>query len=410
MSQGQWITVPANQTRSGRVERRFRMNSGQIRETEPGLGYLQAQFAGVGAALSGLPRYTAELSRQLGAPGLAATQGLAQASGSGDWRARVQNEPLSSAQLGALREGQNQAIRAYGAAPAAPVLPPPAGLSDDVDARASERRRMEQQYAPQNYWATETGKAMAEAARTGPRSGEAGYAQRADIAAWMEAMNKTESGQKMVSRFLEQQRAKGLLEAPDAMVAMATGGGDQLRVPTDSDSAAQAVASQAPWADPALKGQTPLSAAQADIAAHQSRSNEAMMAGAFGSQGALAGVDPRLNSEIAAGFRQGADSSLDSALAYGTQLPGNLTVAQRPMEAEQVRQQAMGPVAQANPAQALSTGTGSGPALQPTSALASEAGVEPSQADAPGNRPNPADDFLRERVDRLRQRAAVLGY
>ena len=79
-------------------------------------------------------------------------------------------------------------IGARTAEPPAQVEPPaqrPPVLSDDADARASEARRMLQQATP--FWEREENKALKTAAETGPRAGEAGYAQRADIQAWMSA-------------------------------------------------------------------------------------------------------------------------------------------------------------------------------------------------------------------------------
>ena len=273
---------------------------------------------------------------------------------------------------------------------------------------------MQQQYAPQNYWATETGKVLAEAAKTGPRSIDPGYAQRADIVAWMEANKnapKGADGKNIVDRFLEQQRAKGLLDAPGGG-GVAAPGGEQLRTPTDSESAAQALARGVSWADPALKGQTPMAVAQADIAAYQGRQNEALMAAATanGEIAARYGNGMTIDPQIAAALQPGAESGLDPALAFRPEFQGALAIARRPMEAEQVRQSAMASVAPAHDTQVIATGTGAGmPALQPTSALAGEAGVEPAQPDAPGNRPNPADELVRGHLAKLRTRSAVLG-
>lgn len=124
---------------------------------------------------------------------------------------RIGNDSLSTAQLNELRAGQDAAIRAYGQPPRPPVL------SDDRDARASEATRMLQQATP--FWEREENKALTTAAETGPRAGEAGYAQRADIQAWMDAQRaKGPAGQAMVDRFIEQQKARGLWDQPTPAV------------------------------------------------------------------------------------------------------------------------------------------------------------------------------------------------
>lgn len=115
-----------------------------------------------------------------------------------------------------------------------PKAKPPAVLSDDADARASEARRMLQQATP--YWEREENQAIRAAAAEGggPRAGQAGYAQRADIQAWMDAQRaKGPAGQAMVDRFLEQQKKRGLLEAPQPMPLV-----DQLATSQDAREAA----------------------------------------------------------------------------------------------------------------------------------------------------------------------------
>lgn len=84
---------------------------------------------------------------------------------------RIHNAPTTEADLAALREGQNAAIRAYGPGQGAPdphVVPPERARREAVTAMA-------QQYAPQSYWESETGKAMAAAAQS---AGEAALAAR----------------------------------------------------------------------------------------------------------------------------------------------------------------------------------------------------------------------------------------
>ena len=109
--------------------------------------------------------------------------------------------------------------------PPSEVDPPaqdPSVLSDDADVRASEARRMLQQATP--FWEREENKALKIAAGPvseggGPRAGEVGYAQRADIQAWMDAQRaKGPAGAAMVERFMNQQRERGLLEQPTPAV------------------------------------------------------------------------------------------------------------------------------------------------------------------------------------------------
>lgn len=157
--------------------------------------------------------------------------------------------------------------RPSGSAPAASAV----GLSDDVDARASEARRMLQQATP--FWEREENKGLLQAAQVGggPRAGEAGYAQRADIAAWIEANKnapKGVDGKNIVDRFLEKQRAQGLLDAPGASPAL---GGERIAMPVDSESAAQA-------AQRGLTGfeGTALEQAQANVQEIQGRERAAM--------------------------------------------------------------------------------------------------------------------------------------
>lgn len=71
-----------------------------------------------------------------------------------------------------------------------------------------------QQAQGPSFWESNT--ALKEAAENGPKAGTAGYAQRADIQAWMEAMNKTESGRAMVQRFLDKERQAGRLTSDSA--------------------------------------------------------------------------------------------------------------------------------------------------------------------------------------------------
>jgi len=130
--------------------------------------------------------------------------------------ARAQQLAATNARMGI---GSPRASSDGGLDPAAKPQPEklPPVLSDDVDARASEARRMLQQATP--FWEREENKGLLQAAQVGggPRAGEAGYAQRADIQAWIEANKnapKGVDGKNIVDRFLEKQRSQGLLDVP----------------------------------------------------------------------------------------------------------------------------------------------------------------------------------------------------
>lgn len=85
-----------------------------------------------------------------------------------------------------------------------------------------------QQAQGPSFWESNT--ALKEAADSGPRAGTAGYANRADIQAWMEAMNKTESGRAMVQRFLDKERKAGRLGADQPTgTELATAAGQDVR-------------------------------------------------------------------------------------------------------------------------------------------------------------------------------------
>jgi hypothetical protein len=279
----------------------------------------------------------------------------------------------------------------------------PSVLSDDADARASEARRMLQQATP--YWEREENQGIRTAAAVGggPRAGEAGYAQRADIQAWMEANKnapKGADGKNIVDRFLEQQQKRGLLDAPSQ--GGPGFGGERIAMPVDSESAVQA----------GIRGlvgsgtSSTLELAQADVSERQSRARAAYTHQIF--QAAAEGRLPEIGQKLQV------PENIDIAFQRPTGLPGaaeaftGLEVGQPFTNPEMNRQLAA--LGQPAAVQAVATGTGSGINLQPSSAAASEAGVEPAQPDAPGNKPNPADDLARRYIDTLRTtRAARLG-
>lgn len=335
---------------------------------------------------------------ELSGPGLQNRRRRA-AAGESALAGRVQNAPLTSAQLNTLRDGQNAAIRAY-QKPAGETSAPPV-LSDDADARASEARRMLQQATP--YWEREENQGIRTAAALGggPRAGEAGYAQRADIQAWMEANKnapKGADGKNIVDRFLEQQQKRGLLDAPAQ--GNPAFGGERIAMPSDTESAVQA-------GTRGLVGfeGTALQQAQANVAELQGRERAALTQRIFqaATQDKLPdlGMDMQIPKNVDLAFGRTAGTP-------GTEAFTGLEIAQ-PFSNPEINRQ-FAALAQPAAVQAVATGTGGGINLQPASAAASEAGVEPAQPDAPGNKPNPADDLARRYIDTLRTtRAARLG-
>jgi len=405
VADGKWVNVPGK-------GRRWQQPSGELMREQPGWGFVGAQLqsglqsiANPFGLLGDRPRMTSEQMRRStsGAPFLPPAAAATLPTGGVSSDPRIHNAPTTEADLAALREGQNAAIRAYGPGQGAPdphVAPPERARREAVTAMA-------QQYAPQNYWESETGKAMATAAQSGPKAGEAGYAQRADIAAWIEANKnapKGVDGKNIVDRFLEKQRAQGLLDTPDARNGFQ---GERLVMPTDAESAAQAMQRGA-------DGRTMLQQAQENVAQIQGGERSALNQKIWSA--AANGTLPetfKQYSTTAEGFpAYGAaeQARLDASqvpLAYkdGPSMFG-LNFAPRPVEAPQARAEAMAAVAPSQPAQAASTGTGN--TMQPASAAASQAGVEPPQSEAVGNAPNPADEFLRQRLQQTRSQ--LLGY
>lgn len=102
--------------------------------------------------------------------------------------------------------------------PGAVAAPAPGGGGDPNGApvpRVTPRAEVQsqalgtaiQQAQGPSFWQSNT--ALKEAAESGPRAGTAGYSNRADIQAWIEAMNKTPAGQAMVQQFLDKERKAG---------------------------------------------------------------------------------------------------------------------------------------------------------------------------------------------------------
>jgi hypothetical protein len=253
VADGKWVTVPANKTLSGRAERRWMQPSGELMTNEPGL------FGGF------VPTRINQAVQQLGYLGSQIEQGVNRASG---------YQPRG-VQLGRYASGDEQAAFKSDVPPPPNTQPPtgnpPPVLSDDADARASEARRMLQQATP--FWEREENKGLLQAAQVGggPRAGEAGYAQRADIAAWIEANKnapKGIDGKNIVDRFLEKQRSQGLLDTPSQASPLV---GERIAMPADANSAAQA-------AQRGLVGfeGSALEQAQGDVTAIQERERSAM--------------------------------------------------------------------------------------------------------------------------------------
>jgi hypothetical protein len=228
VAEGSWVTVPANRTLSGKPERRWQQPSGELMEVAPGLGFVAEQLRRATQGISTTPSantgYQPGGGRMRGGRRAAATPDLNAGMTGANWPAGVPR-PSTPVDSSTWPTGR------------APVL------SDDRDARASEATRMLQQATP--FWEREENKALKVAAGPvdqggGPRAGEAGYAQRADIAAWIEANKnspKGADGKNIVDRFLDQQRAKGLLDAPGQPGGF---GSERIAMPVDAESAAQA--------------------------------------------------------------------------------------------------------------------------------------------------------------------------
>lgn len=173
---GEWVTVPATMTSSGKPERRFKMKSGEYRLTEPGtnealshnLGSLHRGLYDFLAAHDGDPSTNpGDLSPRTPS-GLTAEQQKALIEGPEGATARVARiKAESDALVDAARRDPNHRYNALFRQ--APVV-----LADDADARASEKRRMLQQYAPgADLWSTDAGKKMIQAAQSNQYEGDA---------------------------------------------------------------------------------------------------------------------------------------------------------------------------------------------------------------------------------------------
>lgn len=175
--------------------------------------------------------------------------------------------------------------------------PPPVLGSSAAANRRSEVNRMITQGGGQPlpppadlkpYWAQNP--EIKRAADEGPRAGQVGYSDRADIRAWIDANKnapKGVDGKNIVDRFLEQQRAKGLIQEDTTADFTPTFSQQQL---------AEVDAVQSP-------------------AFSQGRDR------ILGMQGSLADA-PTINDQYRAGFEKGDPVNWDAAMTARLPLPG----------------------------------------------------------------------------------------
>ena len=159
---GQWVTVPASMTSSGKPERRFKMKSGEYRLTEPGtneaishsLGSLHRGVYDFLAAHGGDPSTNpGDLSPRTPS-GLTAEQQKSLIEGTEGATARVARIKAESDALvdAARKDPSHQYHKLFQQAPVV--------LADDVDARDSSIA-VSLKYAPgADLWASDAGKEM----------------------------------------------------------------------------------------------------------------------------------------------------------------------------------------------------------------------------------------------------------
>ena len=166
MADGQWVTVTGNLTQSGKPERRYRMESGQYRTTEPySAEWYDAMYGqparnimgGIRDFMNGLSMGTDALSRSL-------TRTPLQAAEQKPVPNRVPPDPSYKQQeleLAAAAEKSTPVVQTL--------------LSDDANARESALTAMRQQYMPgASVWGTDEGKAIMQAAIENQYTGDAG--------------------------------------------------------------------------------------------------------------------------------------------------------------------------------------------------------------------------------------------
>lgn len=163
---GEWVTVPANLTRSGKPERRFRMESGEYRETQPNTPEFYDRMYGQPArnVLGGIRDFFGGLSVGMDAlSGSVTGQPIKTSPVSAPQGTDADSRPEQGADLDmAAIEALSKKYRSE------PTL------TNEPDAQASEMERMRQQYgAGASFWNTDEGKAMIEGSRTNQYTGDA---------------------------------------------------------------------------------------------------------------------------------------------------------------------------------------------------------------------------------------------
>ena len=229
---GKYITVPGNQTYSGRPERRYQMPDGEIRLTGPNMTL--RDILNLGAFND--PRYYEQGNKP---QPVQPAPVVKDASGRDDQGADLDME--------FIRGLKDESASSLPPSPSVPLGGNPLSTTPIVD-RNAERdavyKQMMQQYG---------GNTAQEAFGFAPRSNEIGYSDRADIQAWMQA----NAGTPMVEKFMAEQRAKGLVNE-----------GQQLTMP-QGDSP-EAVESREQAARIGRDGRTMLQAAQSAVNSVQS--------------------------------------------------------------------------------------------------------------------------------------------
>ena len=161
---GKWVIVPGNQTLSGKPERRFQMESGQYRETEPGSPEWYDAMYGQPArnVIGGIRDFMNGLA--LGTEILV--------TGKAPARQERTQQPVPNRVPPDPRYKEDELRLAAAAEKSTPVVRPL--LSDDASARESALTAMRQQYMPgASIWGTDDGKAIMEAATKNQYTGDA---------------------------------------------------------------------------------------------------------------------------------------------------------------------------------------------------------------------------------------------
>ena len=190
MAKGQWVTVPANLTQSGKPERRYQMKSGQYRTTEPGSAewYDEMYVKPASNAIGGVREFLGGLPIVKGAMNADPTPKTQQKGPTSFADALVGTPFVLNGVLGFKNQDGKFQARGDMEGPVDgltidesslpsqenPPAPPRNILSDDANARDSAYQAMKQQYAPQaDIWGTDEGKAILAAAQSNQYGGEA---------------------------------------------------------------------------------------------------------------------------------------------------------------------------------------------------------------------------------------------